>query len=101
MHIMLHPICFTTSESLTNFVWKLISICLYFMCMGVLPACLCTISSACGDQKRVLGPMEWELQVVDSIMWVLEIEPAYPGRAVDALNFLSHLFVPLRIIFTT
>ena len=44
-----------------------------------------SMPGAQGGQKRVLDPLELELQMVGATMWVLGIEPRQSARA-SALN---------------
>ena len=59
------------------------------MCMNVLPACMFLYhmyAGAHGGQKRALDPLELELQIILSAMWVSEIKPRSSARALIALN---------------
>lgn len=44
------------------------------------------VPAAHGDQKRVLNPLELELQMVLATMWVLAIEPGSSRRVVTAIS---------------
>lgn len=44
-----------------------------FICMHIFVPC---VHSALRVQKKALGPLEWELQVVVSTIWVLKTESA-------------------------
>lgn len=48
-----------------------------FICMHIFVPC---VHSALRVQKKALGPLEWELQVVVSTIWVLKTESEFSAR---------------------
>lgn len=58
------------------------------LCLGIY---LCTICmpGGPGSQKRVLGPLELELWMVISSVWMLEIEPKSSGRTSSILSYCA------------
>lgn len=65
----------------------------------MLPMCLCpTWVSAGRGQKRVLDPLELDLEIVGSCLWVLGIELGFSGRTASVLD-PSHLSSPQICVF--
>ena len=51
------------------------------MCIGALPACVCASHDASRGQKRVLNPLEPELQMAVSSYMGAGTEPRSAGKA--------------------
>lgn len=76
-------LCSNKLESLKDFIFLKIN----FMCMCVLHVCTCTTCVlVSGGQERLLDPVNLELQIVITCMWVLGTQPRSSANATSTPN---------------
>jgi hypothetical protein len=70
---------------------------MFIFCVWVFDVCTCI--SVHGSHKRGLDPLELELQVIVSLIWVLEIKPMSSARAKYLLFTTEPPLQPFWITF--